>query len=483
MVTAIEGGIAVVFDGNEHRLLKDGVIIFEDDKIIHVGKSYSGPVERRIDASGKLVIPGLINTHCHGDHAPLTKSIRGDGSSRQFYNSDLYDRFVIISANKEETRAIAEFSMMELLGSGCTTVVDLGFPDMLGADAVDIVAKIGIRGYICKGYKSGGWYTDDGKRIRYRNYDGEKWNEEPGLHELRDALGFISKYDGSHDGRIRSLLYPAHADSCSPALLKETRREADERNLGIQIHVSQSIIEFQEIMKRYGKTPVEFLSEVGLLGRDTIAGHCVMKSGHSKVGYTDPWENDLRILSESGTSVAHCPVVFSRYGVALESYWKYVRAGINVTIGTDTFPQDMIREMSLASTISKLVEKEASVATCRDVFNSATLGGAKALRRNDLGRIAQGAKADIVLVNLRTFNMAPVRDPIRNFVMCATRSDVDTVVVDGRIAMEGGKIPGVELSVMAERVQKIAERVWDQLSDSKGRKVDDLVPQSFKPLE
>jgi cytosine/adenosine deaminase-related metal-dependent hydrolase len=349
-------------------------------------------------------------------------------------------------------------------------------------ESVELPDKMGIRAYLLRMYNSGSWYTQDGKRVLYENFDGENWNEEPGFKGLDESISFIKKYDQSAEGRIKCLLGPSTADACSPTLLKESRKYADEMGVGLQTHVSQSVIEFHEIMRRYGRTPIEFLHDVGLLGPDLIAGHCILIGGHSKVGYADPWNQDIKLLAQTGTTVAHCPLVFARYGIAMESYAKYLMKGVNVGIGTDTYPMDIIREMGLAATISKIIVGEPRVATSRDVFNSVTLGAAKALKRDDLGKIASGCKADIVIVKLNSINMSPVRDPIRNLVMSGCNSDVNMVMIDGKIVVEDGKIPGIDEEKLAENLQREQEKVWNMLPsyDIFGRKIDEITVPSFE---
>jgi cytosine/adenosine deaminase-related metal-dependent hydrolase len=484
LITAIEGGYILAYDGKMHRMLKDGTIIIEDDVIKFVGKSYVGSIDKKIDARKSLVIPGFIALHSHicGGHGETGR--RGDGSRRQLYNSDLYDR--MFPRTRESAKAAAELNYVEVLKSGCTTLVELGSPNLLGnKGAVDLVDKMGIRSYLLRMYNSGRWYTKDGKKVLYENFDGESWNENPGFKDLEESIKFIKDYNGSFNGRIGCLLGPSTVDTCSPALLKESRRYADEMNVGIQTHVSQSVVEFHEIMRRYGKTPIEFLNNVGLLGKDLIAGHCIFIGGHSKVGYADPWRKDIRLLAKTGTTVAHCPLVFARYGVALESYSRYLMAGVNIGIGTDTYPMDIVREMGLAATISKIIEGEPRVATSHDLFNSVTLSGANALERKDLGRIAAGCKADIVFIKLDSINMSPVRDPIRNLVMNGTNNDVKTVMIDGKIIVEEGKISGINEEKLADNLQREQEKIWDMLPshDIFGRSIDEITIPSFMDWE
>lgn len=482
MTIAIDGGYIVAFDGEEHRILRNGVVVLEDDKIIHVGKSYSGHIDERIDARKSLVTPGFICLHSHicGGHGETGR--RGDGSRRQLYNSDLFDR--MMPRTKESAAAAAELNYVEVLKSGCTTILEIGSPNSMGnKEAVELPVKRGIRTYLGKGYRTGGWYTLDGKKVKWHNFDGEKWDEEPGFKEIEECLGFIKEYYGYSEDRIRTFLCPGPIDTCSPALLEETRKLADENNLLISTHVSQSVVEFQEMMRRYGKTPIDFLSDVSLLGPDLIAGHCIVIGGHSKSGYADPWNRDIHLLAETGTTVSHNPLVFARYGIALESYAKYLMAGVNIGIGNDTYPMDIIRNMGLAATISKIVEGEPSVATSRDVFNSVTLNAAKALGRIDIGRIAPEAKADIVIVKLNSINMSPVRDPIRNLVMSGNNSDVTTVFIDGKMVVEKGSVTGVNEEELAENLQREQDKIWDMVpeKDIFGRTIDEITVPSFKP--
>jgi cytosine/adenosine deaminase-related metal-dependent hydrolase len=227
------------------------------------------------------------------------------------------------------------------------------------------------------------------------------------------------------------------------------------------------------------------LADLGVLGNDFIGGHVVVIGGHSRSGYNDPWNKDIQLLADTGSTVVHCPRPFYRYGIAMESYFKYLRMGVNVAIGTDTFPQDLLKEMRLVSIISKIVEGAPDVATSTEVFNSATLSAAKALKRPDLGRIAKEAKADLALIRLDTFNMCPMTDPLRTLVQVADRSDVDTVIANGKTVVEGGKVIGFDEEKILAELQKSMERVCSKVPeyDRLHRTAAEIVPPSLKKLE
>jgi cytosine/adenosine deaminase-related metal-dependent hydrolase len=488
MKIGIEGGLIVAFDGTEHRLLEDGIVVYEGNTIVHVGKSYHGSLDRKIDAKKRLIIPGLVNIHSHFGSNPYSKSYRGDSSTREVYNSDLFDRGIAFGASitKEDYTNSVGFSLARQLKSGVTTVVEMGSVDALGdKESVSLVAKSGIRAYLLKAVRSGTYYTENGHDVKFTNFDGNVWDDTQGFKQLEVAMKFIREYDNSHGGHIRSFLYPSAVYNCSPDIFREVRRLADEHGLLISSHVSEAALTFREMIRRHGKTPTEHLADLGILGPDFISGHSIIVSGHSKSGYADPWDRDITLLAETGSTVAHCPIVFSRYGISMESYSKFLRMGVNVGMGTDSFPQDLLREMRLASTLSKVVEGEASVATSLDIFNSATISGADALHRPDLGRIAVGAKADLTLIKLDSFNMSPWRDPIRNLIQLAESCDVDMVIVDGETRVEDGKVLGYDEEKNFEMLQSSMDRICDRVpgKDRLGRTIDDLMAPTMKKWE
>jgi cytosine/adenosine deaminase-related metal-dependent hydrolase len=209
MRTCIKGGLIVAFDGVKHRLIRDGIVVLEEDKIIHVGKSYSGQVDKKINAKKRLVIPGLINLHSHVAGCPYERGYRGDGSTRALHNSDLYDRAPAfwISQTQADKKIAMQYSLAELLRGGVTTVVDMSAVDGVGSEeAVKISSESGIRAYLLKGHQSGSWYSPDGHSVLYKNFDGEKWDEESGFKQLNNSIKFIKKYNGSNGVSIFGLL-------------------------------------------------------------------------------------------------------------------------------------------------------------------------------------------------------------------------------------------------------------------------------------
>jgi cytosine/adenosine deaminase-related metal-dependent hydrolase len=183
-------------------------------------------------------------------------------------------------------------------------------------------------------------------------------------------------------------------------------------------------------------------------------------------------------------SISHCPVNVARRGRFLDNWESYRKAGVNIALGTDTYPRDMILQMRNASYFGKVASRNLKAATAAQVFEAATLGGAHSVGRDDIGRLAPGSKADIVIIGLTgsdTLRLGPVRDPIKSLVDCGIGDDVDTVIVDGAVRMENGRIPGVDFAELRAQAQAAGERVWGnwQNWDPHGHTADEMSPYSF----
>jgi 5-methylthioadenosine/S-adenosylhomocysteine deaminase len=235
----------------------------------------------------------------------------------------------------------------------------------------------------------------------------------------------------------------------------------------------------------YRRTPIEFLSDTGLLGPDLIIGHGWAVAGHPLVSYPPVDGGDLAILAKSGATVSHDPLVFLKRGNKMHSHTSYLQAGINVSIGTDTVPQDLLNEMRMASYTSKLADWDCHSGSSRDIFNSATLGGAKGLGRPDLGRLTPGALADIAVVNMETFNGVPYRDPIKNLINSCQRADVQWVIVDGKIVVEEGVITTIDEKKLLSEAQRAGEGIWAKIPEHHYLKqsADEVSPLTFKLWE
>jgi cytosine/adenosine deaminase-related metal-dependent hydrolase len=472
--TLIRASHVIAFQDGGHRHLRDGVVVYEDDRIVYVGPHYDGPADTTIDAANKVVTPGLINTHTHLSESPLDKSFVEDRGPRQFYLSGLFE---FLSARDgaitdAARRACIAYSMPELLRTGTTTVMEIGWH---GDVVAEHAARCGIRAYIGQGYRSGRWFTPDGRTVQYQ------WAEDDGAAGFEAAVTFIERIEGRENGRIKGFLTPMQVDTCSEALLRRSADAARDMGVPLALHVSQSVPEFIEMTRRHGCTPIEWLQSIDFLSERCILGHCIIPGESSWANYH---AEDIGILADSGANVAHAVWVFARRGIAMESFARYLQRGVNMTIATDTCPQSMIEAMRWTSVVSKIMDRRTQVATASDVFNAATLNGAKALGRDDLGRIAVGAKADLLIWRSDSLFMTPLRDPIRNIVFSGTAEDLDTSIIDGRIVMQDGVVPGYDPVELGRAVQAGAEAMWDgmQSRDWAGRGIEQLSPSSYPPF-
>jgi len=471
--TLIKASYIIAFDGTKHRYLLDGELVYEGDSILYVGKKYEGGVDRTIDASGKILSPGFINTHIHMAHSVLDRSFVEVGGSPEFGFDTIVDFLMPRSRAMDPSMeaVCTEYSLAEVLRSGATTCVELG-GDI--KDLIDLVPQYGNRIYFAPMFNSASWYSPDGKNVDYA------WKEDDGLGGLEQAVNWIREYDGEFDGLMKGVLSPAQADTCTEKLLRRTREFAQDLKVPLTIHTCQSEYEVENMVARTGKTPVAWMQDIGFLGDDVILAHAIYLSGTK---WTSHPAGDVEIIAASGASIAHAPWVFCRDGMAMDSFHKYQNAGINLTLGTDTCPQNMIQSMRLASIFSKSVEANPWATTGADVYNAATLGGAKALGRDDLGRLSGGAKADIVIFSGDSMNMVPLRDPVNNIVFSAEMEDVETVIVNGKFVLEGGKVLGLgdRAEELLDKIQQIGEEVWSRIEneDRLGRTIDQLSPPSF----
>lgn len=438
----------VAYEGGQHRLLENALVVLEGNTVTYVGWERPAAVDESIDARGGLVMPGFINMHCHMNCAPNEKGFLEDRGSSKFYMSGLYEYLPVTYVSYEDELEAYRFSVVELLKGGTTTVFQI---DPWNQEILETIASSGIRTYMGYGYKSGGWYTDDGNQVRYR------WDEEAGKKGLRRAAELFGQYNGAYDGRVNVALCPMQVDTCTPELLKATREVASELGARVHIHAGQAVTEFQEIMHRHGMTPAEFLHSCGISGPDVTYGYYIFPNDHPWCVYKGG--DDLGLMAETGTSVAHCPWVFGRRGIIMESFDRYLRRGVNMCLGTDTFPQDMAAEMRWAAVLSKVAEGDPQRGTAAQAFNAATLGGAKALGRDDLGRICSGAKADIVIADCGTMLMRPLRDPIKAFIYTGGSRVIRTVIVDGQVLVADGAVVGADEVELWSKIQQVGDRM------------------------
>jgi 5-methylthioadenosine/S-adenosylhomocysteine deaminase len=455
-----------------HVYKRNADVVFAGNDITFVGKDYGGTADETIDGDGLMVMPGLIDVHTHASHTYQNKSALEEVDSLKLYATVLFEYNPILRLAPEYVPDCCRCSLGELLLSGCTTLVDMTAP----YDGwFDVLAESGIRGYAAPGYASASFHTPNGHEMCYA------WDEEAGRKKFKRALELIDAAERHESGRLKGLFYPAQADTCSEELIRDTVDAARDRGgMPMQTHCSQSVVEFREVMRRTGKTPVGWLNDLGFLGPNALLGHCIFIDDNPRLYW--PVHRDRAIIAETGATVAHCPVVQSRRGRVLQSFSSYRKAGINIGLGTDTFPMNMIEEMRGAAIMGKTADGNSQWMSARAAFDAATIGGAQALGRPDLGRLAVGAKADLVLVDVTHPLMLPARDPLKNLIYAAGDKPVRDVYVDGNLVVKNGDLQTFDLKAAAERftvghgemLTHVAERDWAN------RTADEALPTSLE---
>src|SRR5271170_5844238 len=323
-------------EGVSRQVYRRGVdIAFTDDLIDFVGRDYAGRADRVIDGRDRLVLSGLIDIHSHPEHEPLYRGVREEDGLRNMYMTGLYERSQAFSVTDDAARAAsAEFAYCELLLSGVTSLVDIS-PAWDGW--IDLFAKSGLRGFLAPGYASARWRLDNDFELKFA------WDEARGREGFGAALALIDRAARHPCGRLSGIVSPMQIDTCTADLLRDSRDAAHERGLPLTVHVSQSVVEVQEMLRRHGKTPVQWADEIGILGPGTILGHALFLDSHSWIRC---WtRTDLALIADTGSSVAHCPTPFARYGQIMENFGDYLRAGVTMGLGTDTTPHNLVEEM------------------------------------------------------------------------------------------------------------------------------------------
>jgi cytosine/adenosine deaminase-related metal-dependent hydrolase len=362
---------------------------------------------------------------------------------------------------------------MHALRQGTTTIIDVGGLRGDWESYVRLVDDLGVRVYGSLGFRDRNTFMDEQGRLYY------DVDTAAGQQGLREAVDFIRKYDGAAQGRMRGILNAAQVETCSEPLLRATKDAARELRVPVHTHAGGNLIEFQRIMEEYRKTPVQFLADIGFLDDATLLGHAVFTTAHPWPHH--PFGDDLKVLAGTGATIGHCPYKYAKMAMTLHSFQRYLAAGVTIAIGTDTYPMDMVAEMRWASILAKVTDGNYQAAVPRDVFNAATLGGCRFLRRTDLGRLAPGAKADILLITLDHLRAPIYTDPIKALVDAGTSRDIDTVIVDGKVLVQGGRATRIDEDEVYAKARQATQAYWRHVPSWRwdGSTVDQIVPPAF----
>lgn len=413
MKTRIEH-VTVLTMNEEKQVYQDGYVLFDDEKILEVGKKPSGGADLVIDGKQGILMPGMVNIHSHLPMIPF-RSLGDDCPDR-------LRRFLfpleLEAMTPELVYMAARYAAAELLLAGVTSVVDMYYFEDQVARACD---EMGIRAWV-------GETVIDMKTCDSPNPYG-------GLELCRELL---AKWSG-HD-RIHPFVAPHATNTNSPEILKKAYELAQEFDALYSLHVSEMDYEMTHFRETYGKTPIRFLYDLGVLGPGTVAAHCIHIT-----------DDDVRLLAETDTKVAHCIVANTKSGKGICPVRDLMSAGVTVGIGSDGPSSgntlDLFTQLRMAVCFQKTKYHDRSLMPARDMVELATMGGARALKaERTIGSIETGKRADLVLLETESANMFPVYNPYSAIVYSANASNVDSVWVNGQRLVKDHRLTGHKLS-------------------------------------
>ncbi len=408
--------------------IQDGVIAVKDNKIVFVGKrSSAGNIhaEKKIDARGKVALPGLVNCHTHVAMT-LFRGIAEDKPLNVWLRRHIWP--LEAKLKKEDAYAGALLGCLEMLKNGITCFADMYFCEDMVAKAV---SESGLRAVLAEGIIEAG-------------------NKTKGEQMLSKSIEFAKKFYGNTNGRIYVMLAPHAAYSCSPELLQKIRENASKLEIGVHIHLAESAEMFKELEANYGCSEVEFLDKIGFFEGHTLAAHCINLS-----------DMDRRILAGRGVNVVYVPVSNMKLGLGIARIKELIELGVNVAMGTDSPASnnvlDMFETMKFGTLLQKLAYMNPEVLPAYETLKMATVNGAKALGlERSIGTLETGKKADVILVDFSKPNLKPLHDVYANIIYACHGGDVDTVVVDGKILMEQRQLNTLNERAVIEKAERHA---------------------------
>ncbi|UCF79906.1 MAG: amidohydrolase family protein [Candidatus Eiseniibacteriota bacterium] len=405
---------------NRKREVLKGDVLVRDGAIAAVGRNLEAPggqAERVINAEGCCVLPGFVQTHVHLCQTLFRGVVEDVGLGKWL------DRIWKLEAAHDERSMYcsAMVGCCELLRSGTTCVLDMG--SVHHTDEVfRALLESGIRAIGGKAMMDSGDAVPAGLRESTRE-------------SLEESLRLHSQWHGAGEGRIGYALAPRFMESCSEELLRRVSENAGELDLLVHSHSSETRDEVAACKAQRGLTPPAYLNSVGLAAGNVVLAHCV----HLEL-------DDLRILSETGTKVSHCPSSNLKLSSGIADIGGIVRAGVKISLGCDGAAcnnnLDMLLEMRLASLLQSYLNRD-DFPWASLFLEAATIRGAEALGKSqEIGSIEPGKRADIITVDLSSPHTLCGEDcePSSRLVFSARGSDVQTVVVNGRVLLEEGRL-------------------------------------------
>jgi 5-methylthioadenosine/S-adenosylhomocysteine deaminase len=423
------GGIVITMD-EQRRILPDGGLAIRGNAIVAVGSrapiaaAYNSATV--VDATGCLVIPGLIDAHTH---IPMTlfRGLADDLPLHSWLEQHVWPaerKFI----NPESVRSASRLGVAELLRSGVTTLCDMYFYEDEVATVVD---ELGMRGILANAH-----------------FDATATSKADREHTLGEAEQFLARWRGH--SRIVPALGPHAPYTVGPDLYRSLHALAERMEVPVVTHLAETREEGRDIRQRYGRTPIRHLENLGLVNDRLVAAHCVWVDG-----------GEIDLLAGARTGVVHNPRSNLKLASGIAPVPDMLRAGVLVGLGTDGAASnnalDLLAEIQVAALIHKGVRLDPLAVPATVAIEMATIGGARALKLDHLvGSLEVGKRADFVVIDLDEDNLVPLYDPMSHLAYAAAAADVRTVVIDGRIVLRDRVLTTADEEEIRRRVRALA---------------------------
>ncbi len=432
----IKNGTVVTM--NPGREVFAGDVLIEGDHIKKVGTGIQDQADEVIDASGQIVIPGLIQTHIH-----LTQTLfRGLADDMELLDWLKKRIWPLEAAHSYETNAIsAQLGIAELIMGGTSTILDMGTVHHTDA--------------ICEAVRDSGYRAFVGKCMMDHGSEVPEGLMEDAGDSLRESERLLKKWHGEAGGRIRYAFAPRFVVSCTEELLLRVRDMAKDYDVMVHSHASENRGEIALVKQERGLRNILYFEKLGMASEKLLLAHCIWLD-----------DEEMRIIADTGIRVLHCPSSNMKLASGIAKVPELLEMGVNLSLAADGAPcnnnLDMFCEMRHAALLQKVRLLSPTALPAHQVFEMATLGGAKALGMADeLGSIESGKKADIAIVDLRKPHATPScnRDPVSMLVYSATASDVQTTIINGNILMRDRKLTTIDLENVIVDADKLCAEI------------------------
>jgi cytosine/adenosine deaminase-related metal-dependent hydrolase len=474
MATLLERA-SIILPGDKCVVLPDQQLLLEGKFIAEFGTTldtFAFTIDQRIDCSGKIIIPGLINGHSHLTET-LQKSFR-DNERMESWREYRAQTEEVADLQPEEIEAAAQLACAELLKNGVTTVVDhFSTRPGLSLEKMDSILKAfektGIRGVLAPSLR------DQDPLSLLRKRGGSRSLNTGKKNIWEDISILVDRIQGS---AAALMLAPASPQNCSDSLLREVIAVAEKFDLGIHTHLLETRLGRWIGDRLYKNGLFHRMKDLGFLSDRLSAAHCIWLEN-----------SDIELLARSGVTVVHCPASNLKLGSGIAPIIKMRQKGINVALGTDggdtSDTYSIFEQMRLAAFLSRVTEEDSNFwITSNNVLQMATAGGAQGLPawRNKIGSIAKGYRADLVILkpNIR---LRPLNDLVHQIVFCEAGHSVDMVIVDGQIVLKDGILTRVDEQSLVSKAEEISRRMYNVYSKIyPGIAAESKVPELYNKI-